>query len=153
MRSVFCCINVNSKSVSLPPIDSRVNWKLEEVSRNADGSFTLAYDTPEGKQSLETKCLALTAPAYVVADLLESSCVSQFYFFRQFRKPDLTLSSEQRFPISKAISIQRQHRKCSDRLNSCNYSRPTYSLKYQTHYDSNDWGNISFHLSNFCIHA
>lgn len=54
----------------------RVNWKLEDISRNGDGSFKLTYDTPEGSQTLETKCLALTAPAYVVADLLESSCVS-----------------------------------------------------------------------------
>lgn len=48
----------------------RCDWKLTAVSKNADGIYELEYSTPEGAQTVQTRSVALTAPSYVVADLL-----------------------------------------------------------------------------------
>lgn len=49
----------------------RVNWKLSNISRGADGIYTLSYSTPEGNVEVKTRSLLLTVPAYVAADLLK----------------------------------------------------------------------------------
>lgn len=49
----------------------RVNWKLASITRTPAGTFTLVYETPEGKQEVVTRSLLLTVPAYVAADLIQ----------------------------------------------------------------------------------
>jgi hypothetical protein len=61
-----------------PPLTNatRVNWKLSSVTREAgSGRFALAYDTPEGPRTLYARAVVLTAPSYVVADLLKQEVV------------------------------------------------------------------------------
>lgn len=55
----------------------RVNWKLASVTKDAaSGRYLLAYDTPEGRTTLRARSVVLTAPSYVVADLLKQEVVS-----------------------------------------------------------------------------
>eukprot|EP00892_Ulva_mutabilis_P002279 jgi/Ulvmu1/12051/UM083_0064.1 len=48
----------------------RCEWKLTAVMKGSDGIYELEYSTPEGAQVVRTRNVALTAPSYVVADLL-----------------------------------------------------------------------------------
>ncbi|GFR52539.1 hypothetical protein Agub_g15114 [Astrephomene gubernaculifera] len=51
----------------------RVNWKLVSLTRDASSSedrYVLVYDTPEGRVQCYSRAVALTAPSYVVADLV-----------------------------------------------------------------------------------
>lgn len=48
----------------------RCDWKLTAVSKGSDGIYELEYSTPEGTQTVRTRSVALTAPSYVVANLL-----------------------------------------------------------------------------------
>lgn len=54
----------------------RVNWKLTSITRLPSGVFSLKYDTPEGAKEIQAKTVALTVPAYVAADLVQSAAVS-----------------------------------------------------------------------------
>jgi protoporphyrinogen/coproporphyrinogen III oxidase len=45
-------------------------WKLSGLEKRDDGVYALTYDTPEGTKVVFTRSVGLTAPAYVVADLL-----------------------------------------------------------------------------------
>ncbi|GMH32708.1 hypothetical protein BSKO_00542 [Bryopsis sp. KO-2023] len=65
----------------------RVNWKLEKIIKNGDGTFTLSYDTPDGQQQISAKSVGLTAPSYVVADLLEGDCPDAADALRKFYYP------------------------------------------------------------------
>lgn len=49
----------------------RLNWKLTSISTTPDGLYRLSYDTPEGPASLTTRSVALTIPAWALADLLK----------------------------------------------------------------------------------
>ena len=53
----------------------RLNWRLTSISKEGD-LFVLAYDTPDGGVSIRARSVAMTAPSYVVADLLKDQCVS-----------------------------------------------------------------------------
>ena len=57
------------------PPARRLNWKLAEIKREADGTYALAYDTPEGRTVVRARSVALTVPAYTAADLLRSAAV------------------------------------------------------------------------------
>lgn len=48
----------------------RCNWKLQSIGKGSDGLYELVYETPEGRQTVRARSVALTAPSYVVADLL-----------------------------------------------------------------------------------
>jgi len=49
----------------------RTSWNLKSiVSSNEDASYSLIYDTPQGQQQVKTKCVALTVPSYIAADLV-----------------------------------------------------------------------------------
>ncbi|KAK9822829.1 hypothetical protein WJX81_006686 [Elliptochloris bilobata] len=52
----------------------RVGWQLNEIEKAADGGFALLYDTPDGSRTLRARCVALTVPAYVAADLVRREC-------------------------------------------------------------------------------
>ncbi|EFJ43713.1 hypothetical protein VOLCADRAFT_83109 [Volvox carteri f. nagariensis] len=49
----------------------RVNWKLVSLTRDGD-RYSLVYDTPEGRVQCYSRAVALTAPSYVVADLIKA---------------------------------------------------------------------------------
>ncbi|GIM04071.1 hypothetical protein Vretimale_8697 [Volvox reticuliferus] len=49
----------------------RVNWKLVSLNRDGD-RYSLVYDTPEGRVQCYSRAVALTAPSYVVADLIKN---------------------------------------------------------------------------------
>lgn len=51
----------------------RTKWELQEIEK-ADNSFRLTYRTPEGTRDIRARCVALTVPAYVAADLLRRDC-------------------------------------------------------------------------------
>ncbi|KAK9806433.1 hypothetical protein WJX73_006768 [Symbiochloris irregularis] len=51
----------------------RTKWELQEIER-ADTGFRLTYRTPEGIRDIKARCVALTVPAYVAADLLRRDC-------------------------------------------------------------------------------
>ncbi|GLC36165.1 fatty-acyl coenzyme A oxidase [Pleodorina starrii] len=48
----------------------RVNWKLVSLTRDGE-RYSLVYDTPEGRVQCYSRAVALTAPSYVVADLIK----------------------------------------------------------------------------------
>ena len=45
------------------------------LGREADGRYGLVYDTPEGRVKVFARAVALTAPSYVVADLVKEQAV------------------------------------------------------------------------------
>ncbi len=47
-----------------------MQWKLTGIQKQ-DGAYRLTYDTPDGQKTLKARCVALTVPAYVAADLLQ----------------------------------------------------------------------------------
>lgn len=48
----------------------RVNWKLVSLTKEGD-KYALVYDTPEGRVQVYSRAVQLTAPSYVVADLIK----------------------------------------------------------------------------------
>ena len=44
------------------------------MSKDKD-MFVLDYETPDGKETIQSKSIALTVPSYVAADLLQSLSV------------------------------------------------------------------------------
>ena len=50
--------------------DGRTRWELQDLERGQDGNYLLLYDTPDGRREIRTRSVAMTAPAYVVADLV-----------------------------------------------------------------------------------
>lgn len=50
----------------------RCNWKLQGITKDPAGTYTLSYETPDGNHTITTRTVALTAPAYVVADMIRS---------------------------------------------------------------------------------
>jgi len=66
--------------------DVKLNWKLTNVAKAADGGYECTYDTPDGEQKVTTKCLLLTAPAYVTADIVKgmapaaAAALNKFYY-------------------------------------------------------------------------
>lgn len=65
----------------------KCKWKLTSVSKASDGSgYECAYDTPQGPQMVHAKCVLLTTPAYVAADVVKgispkaSKALNKFYY-------------------------------------------------------------------------
>lgn len=64
----------------------KCNWKLVSVSKASEGGYECVYDTPEGQQTVTTKCLLLTAPAYVTAEIVKAmsptaaDALNKFYY-------------------------------------------------------------------------
>lgn len=56
-----------------------MSWKLTSISKDAaSGLYRLQYDTPTGPVCVSAKTVALTAPAYVAAELLKEHSVSEW---------------------------------------------------------------------------
>ena len=64
------CLYVHGEAVA----GYRLKWQLKSLERTPDNKYLLRYDTPEGQQELVTRSVALTVPAYVVADLVRPQC-------------------------------------------------------------------------------
>ena len=47
------------------------NWKLTSIKKGSNDLFELTYDTPDGSSTVKARSVGLTAPSYVVADLLK----------------------------------------------------------------------------------
>jgi protoporphyrinogen/coproporphyrinogen III oxidase len=47
------------------------DWKLTSIAKGSDGLLELSYETPDGAKTIRTRLAGLTAPSYVVADLLK----------------------------------------------------------------------------------
>ena len=64
----------------------KCDWKLVSVSKASEGGYECVYDTPEGQQTVITKCLLLTAPAYVTAEIVKAmsptaaDALNKFYY-------------------------------------------------------------------------
>ena len=71
----------------------RTSWKLREVIKGKDNTFKLTYDTPDGQKSVRTRTVALTVPAYVAADLLQSNCQAAAEKLRSFDYPPVAAIS------------------------------------------------------------
>lgn len=71
----------------------RTSWKLKQVSKNKDNTFALTYDTPEGQKQIKTRAVALTVPAYIAADLLQSNCTGAADKLRGFDYPPVAAIS------------------------------------------------------------
>lgn len=65
----------------------RLNWKLVGLKKREDGNVQLTYDTPQGQKQVVTRTVALTAPAYVAADLLEANSAAAAAALRQLDYP------------------------------------------------------------------
>ena len=53
----------------------RTSWKLTRIAKEGE-MYSLSYETPEGEQTVKTKSVALTVPAYVAADLIKDAVPS-----------------------------------------------------------------------------
>jgi hypothetical protein len=49
----------------------RLNWVLKNISSTPDGLYQLDYDTPSGPATLRARSVAMTIPAWVLADILK----------------------------------------------------------------------------------
>lgn len=65
----------------------RTSWKLNQVTRNKDNTFSLSYSTPDGQKQIKTRAVALTVPAYIAADLLQQDCAGAADKLRGFDYP------------------------------------------------------------------
>ena len=61
------CLRVSSPAC-------RCGWQLQGIAKQQDGTFQLTYDTPEGRQRIQTRSVALTVPAYTAAAMLPQEC-------------------------------------------------------------------------------
>lgn len=71
----------------------RTSWKLKQVSKNKDDTFTLTYDTPDGQKQIRSRSVALTVPAYIAADLLQQDCAGAADKLRGFDYPPVAAIS------------------------------------------------------------
>jgi len=56
-----------------PPDHIRVNWKLTSIAHDAaSGLYTLRYDTPAGPTEVRSRSVAMTMPAWALADLIRA---------------------------------------------------------------------------------
>ena len=87
----------------------RVNWSLREILRGSDGVFTLYYNTPDGATELRARSVALTAPAYVVADLVRAAVPNASDALKSFDYPPVGAVT-----LAYPLSAIRDDRKAAD---------------------------------------
>lgn len=87
----------------------RVNWKLTNISPTGDGLYKLTYDTPEGQQTLTTRSVAMTIPAWALADLLKSSAPAAAEALASFDYPPVGAVT-----LAYPVSAIRDDRKAAD---------------------------------------
>lgn len=49
----------------------RTSWKVESISKNADGTYTAKYSTPQGPKTITARTIAVTSPAHATRTILE----------------------------------------------------------------------------------
>jgi len=107
------------------PLHRRVNWSLREILRGSDGVFTLYYNTPDGAAELRARSVALTAPAYVVADLVRAAAPNASDALKSFDYPPVGAVT-----LAYPLSAIRDDRKAADgsvpgaqkwQLRACSY--------------------------------
>uniref|UniRef100_A0A7S3ENC5 Protoporphyrinogen oxidase n=1 Tax=Rhodosorus marinus TaxID=101924 RepID=A0A7S3ENC5_9RHOD len=49
----------------------KLEWKMESIETDEDGNFVTKFQTPSGTETVLSKTVALTAPAYIASGLLE----------------------------------------------------------------------------------
>ncbi|KAG2432628.1 hypothetical protein HXX76_008968 [Chlamydomonas incerta] len=91
------------------PDKIRVNWKLVSLGREADGRYGLVYDTPEGRVKVFARAVALTAPSYVVADLVKEQAPAAAEALGSFDYPPVGAVT-----LSYPLSAVREERKAAD---------------------------------------
>ncbi|KAF8069567.1 POX1 [Scenedesmus sp. PABB004] len=65
----------------------RLNWKLTGLSKTPEGFIRLSYDTPAGPTSLTARSVAMTIPAWALADLLKDSAPAAAQALASFDYP------------------------------------------------------------------
>ncbi|KAK3022700.1 hypothetical protein RJ639_047616 [Escallonia herrerae] len=64
----------------------KLSWKLSSIVKLDGGGYSLAYETPDGLVSLQTKTVVMTVPSYVASGLLRplsavaADALSKFYY-------------------------------------------------------------------------
>jgi len=71
----------------LGPDRVRLGWQLEGIATAAGGLYSLTYATPAGPATLTARAVALTVPAYAVADLVEGAAPAAAAALRAFDYP------------------------------------------------------------------
>lgn len=87
----------------------RVNWKLTDISTTPDGLYKLTYDTPEGTETITTRSVAMTIPAWALADLLKSSAPAAAEALSSFDYPPVGAVT-----LAYPVSAVRDERKAAD---------------------------------------
>lgn len=87
----------------------RCNWKLLDVSKDAEGMYWLRYDTPSGQQEVKTRSVAVTMPAWALADLLRTQAPSTAEALSSFDYPPVAAVT-----LAYPTTAVREDRKASD---------------------------------------
>lgn len=94
-----------------PPTDRiRCNWKLTSISKDAStGLFQLSYSTPEGPKTLKARSVAMTMPAWALADLLKQQAPAAAAALASFDYPPVAAVT-----LAYPVSAIRDDRKAAD---------------------------------------
>jgi len=87
----------------------RCNWKLQSISKTPEGLFLLSYDTPQGQQQLRSRSVAMTVPAWVLADLVKDTAPSTSAALNKFDYPPVGAVT-----VAYPVSAVRDDRKAAD---------------------------------------
>ncbi|GBG00321.1 protoporphyrinogen oxidase chloroplastic [Raphidocelis subcapitata] len=88
----------------------RCNWKLTSISRDAaSGVFTLRYDTPSGPAELRARSVAMTLPAWALADLIKAQAPAAAGALASFDYPPVAAVT-----LAYPNSAVREDRKAAD---------------------------------------
>ncbi|KAJ9510296.1 hypothetical protein QJQ45_015757, partial [Haematococcus lacustris] len=88
----------------------RTNWKLVDISKDASTGLTkLKYSTPEGNRNVSARHVVLTAPAWVLADLLKQSAPKAASALSKFDYPPVGAVT-----LAYPISAIRDDRRAAD---------------------------------------
>ncbi|KAG2482726.1 hypothetical protein HYH03_018357 [Edaphochlamys debaryana] len=86
----------------------RVNWKLAALTRDGE-AYSLVYDTPEGRVLVRARAVALTAPSYVVSELLQAEVPAASSALSQFDYPPVGAVT-----LAYPVSAVREDRRAAD---------------------------------------
>jgi predicted NAD/FAD-dependent oxidoreductase len=87
----------------------RVNWKLTSISTTPEGLYKLSYDTPEGGATITARSVAMTIPAWALADLLKEQAPAASQALASFDYPPVGAVT-----LAYPVSAVREDRKAAD---------------------------------------
>jgi oxygen-dependent protoporphyrinogen oxidase len=93
----------------VPTDKIRVNWKLTSISTTPEGLYKLTYDTPEGSATLTARSVAMTIPAWALADLLKDKAPAASQALASFDYPPVGAVT-----LAYPVSAIREDRKAAD---------------------------------------